>query len=402
MKEYSTYKCADFASNQAFINWVQHPDPNSDAFWAAVVTSHPGLEKEIEDAKLLVQSMQFEEKEFTKDDAQALWHIITTDTHKKNKTIVRYLYAGVACAASIAVLFGLWQWLGNNSDKQSDALVEFAANTARPVTTGNDIQVVLSDQTNYTIATDHSELKYDEKGQLTVDSQEVTQQQIPTTKKEEIKFNQVIVPWGKRTTISFADGTRMWLNAGSRAIYPVEFTGNKREVYIEGEAFFEVTKDASKPFVVKTGIIEICVTGTSFNVNSYPKDDNLSIALVTGTVEVKQKGKEQITLKPNQAMHIDKKTLAQELLEVDVFDYICWREGLLRFKSETLKNVLRRIERHYAIPVAIKDTLEQYHISGKLDLRNNIAEALDIVAKLAPIRYEITNNEVFIYKSDRL
>ena len=401
MEKYVTYHCTDFASDDAFVEWVQNPDPESDAFWTALIASYPALKDEIDDARLIIQSMHFVEPELSAEQVNRLWCSIRVDTARKKTPVLRYLSIGAACAASIAILFSIWLQPVNNDDitAETDTLVEFATGTV-PVITGNQVQVTLADQSNYSVASEQSELQYDEKGQLTVNAQEVISQQEVKTEKvtEKIRFNQVMVPWGKRTTISFADGTRLWLNAGSRAVYPVEFSSARREVFIEGEAYFEVAKDPAKPFFVKTGTIEVQVLGTSFNVNAYPQEEKMEVALVTGSLQVTGNNMQPVLLRPNHVMEIDQSTSRQVVRSVDIYNYICWKDGVLQFSSENLEVVLRRLERHYAVPVIIKTPLDKYVISGKLDLTDYITGTLSIIEKLAPIRYKFDHNKVFIYK----
>ena len=351
--------------------------------------------EEDEDVQMIVQSMQFGEKELSETETLALWQEITESARKRHETkrfwsVFRY---AAACAASIAVIFGLWRFFYEGAPEQN-ALLEFAAN---PVTIGSEVQIVLADDAEYILAGSDSEIQYDEQGRLTVDSQQVAQQQAHAGEKA---FNQVIVPWGRRVAIAFADGTRLWLNAGSRAVYPVEFATDRREIFIEGEAYFEVAQDLNRPFVVKTGLIEIKVVGTVFNVNAYPQEQKTQVALINGAVQVAVDGNRQVTqLQPEHIVEINRETLHQEVSQTnDIYDYISWKEGFLQFRSENLDVILRRLERHYATPIDIQTQLEEYKISGKLDLKENIAGTLDIIQKLVPVEYKFENNRVLIRK----
>ncbi|MDR2040453.1 MAG: FecR family protein [Bacteroidales bacterium] len=401
MDKYKTYQCADFVSDQLFIDWVHNPVPESDAFWMTFTASNPGLKHEIDDARLIIQSMKFEESELTDTQIKNLWCRIGADSRRKSHSIKRYLIASAVCAASVALLFGVWQWMSKRglSDETVDPLIQFAATVIPVEITRTEIQVVLADQTHYMVATENADLHYDEKGQLVVNTQEVIRQGINPEKTDEVSFNQVIVPWGKRTTVTFADGSKLWLNAGSRAVYPVEFTGKKREVFIEGEAYFEIARNEAKPFIVKTSSnVEVTVLGTSFNVNAYPREDKTEIALVNGSVQVINKNRQVTQLQSDQVISIHNHTAVQEVKTIDIYDYICWKDGLLQFKSENLEIILRKLERHYAIPVVIETSLKEDIISGKLDMKEDIVDVLEVILILAPIQYKLENNQIFIYK----
>ena len=393
MKDYSKCHCADFALDQSFIHWVQHPDPESDAFWASLAVSDRALGQEIEDARMIVQSMQFVEKELPETEVQALWNSILDHTRKKH-VISHYWRVAVACAASVALIFGLWLW--HNVEKQDDNLFKFAAKHIIQTNELNEVQIVLSDNTKYSTANNHVEIKYDDEGQLSVDSRKIVAQSAKTDKTEATGYNQVIVPWGKRTVISFADGTKLWLNAGSRAVYPIEFAKSSRELFIEGEAFFEVAKDENRPFIVKIGIIEVQVLGTCFNVNSYPQEGKTEVVLVNGSVQVVGRNRQVTLLQPDHIVEIDHTTEKQFVRQVDIYNYIGWKEGYLQFQNENPEVVLRKLERYYAIPVVIETEINRYTISGKLDLKENMAGTLDVIEGLVPIRYQFENDKVFI------
>ena len=396
MKDYSKYKCADFASDRSFIKWVKDvKDTETDAFWKSLIASGRVSVTEAQDARIIVQSMRFVEKELPEHKVEALWRSIMLHTRKKY-AISHYWRIAVACAASVALVFGLWRWWANDLGKQhdNDALVEFAVKHASELTAGNDVQIVLSDNTNYTVDGSNVDIEYDDSGQLTVNEHEVVDRAAQTAKG----FNQVIVPWGKRTTISFADGTKLWLNAGSRAVYPIEFAQNRREVFIEGEGYFEVAKDDNKPFIVKTGVIEIKVLGTDFNVSAYPQEEKTEVALASGSVQVTGLNRQITQLRPHHVVEINNITHQQAVKQVDIYDYTCWKDGFLQLRSENIEVVLRRVERYYAVPIIIETQLNGYTISGKLDLKDSMTGTLNTIVKLAPVQYQVENNKVFIHK----
>ncbi len=392
--QYLKYDCSDLVLDEDFIAWVRDPNPETDAFWHDLETSDPRLAKEIENARLILQSFNFKEPELSESDRQLLWKNILTSSDRKLHLIIRY---AVATAACIAILFGIRFW-NKSVNEKSYRLTDIAALT-QPDMMSDKIQMVLADSTNYIIDDEIAEIQYDKTGQLKVNSNNINQIK-DISKTNEVKFNQLIVPWGKRTSISFADGSKIWLNAGSRAIYPTEFIGNKREIYIEGEAYFDVAKDKSKPFIVQTKDIEVSVLGTCFNVNAYTADDMVTVALVTGSVQVKQENHRKTVLRPNQIMCANKTSATQEVKTVDIYDYICWREGILKFNNENLETVLKKLERYYAITIKIETSPDHYTISGKLDLKDDINSVLQVISKMVPIQFKEINNQIIILKKE--
>jgi ferric-dicitrate binding protein FerR (iron transport regulator) len=311
---------------------------------------------------------------------------------KKRRMLIRNVVVAAVCAASLAFLLILRYNYGGD---KVDRLTELALATMQTPERGSEIQVILSDQTRYKVSEKEANLKYAEKGQLALNStKEIVQESVSGDTKE-ILYNQVVVPWGKKSSITFADGTKLWLNAGSRAVYPVEFEENRREVFIEGEACFEVAKDVKRPFVVKTGTIDVTVLGTTFNVSAYPAEDHITVALVSGLVEV-GKGDKNTPLLPNHAFTYNRQTMQQDVHSVNVYDYVCWKDGFLKFDSETLDNVLHQIEKYYAMEVVTNESFERYRITGKLDMKECVEDVMRIIADMAQVHYEIENNKIFI------
>ncbi|MDR2774867.1 MAG: DUF4974 domain-containing protein, partial [Tannerella sp.] len=201
-------------------------------------------------------------------------------------------------------------------------------------------------------------------------------------------------------SIILSDGTKIWLNSGSRLIYPSVFDGKTREIFVEGEIFLEVSVNREKPFVVKTSELVTEVLGTNFNINAYQDEKNHSVVLVTGSVAVKNKtGKTPAALKPNQIYDYDTDGRQYSVREVDIYDYICWKYGFFHFTNEELPTVLERLHKYYNIDIVY----ERQHfagttVSGKLDLKDNIGNVLSSVALTGDFQYEMRDNKIIITK----
>lgn len=127
----------------------------------------------------------------------------------------------------------------------------------------------------------NAQIVYSATGQVQVNSNKLVEDDI----KEE--YNQIIVPKGKRSQIVLADNSKIWINSGSKVIYPRAFEGKYREIYVEGEVYLNVTHDTSKPFIVNTSGFEVRVLGTSFNISAYKNQEKAAVVLVEGSVNVK-------------------------------------------------------------------------------------------------------------------
>lgn len=216
-----------------------------------------------------------------------------------------------------------------------------------------------------------------------------------TQEKEEKRLNHIIVPEGRRANIIFADGTRMYINAGTRVIYPAVFEKDKREIVVEGEVFLEVSKDTNRPFIVKTNGFDVKVLGTIFNVCAYKGEPSASVVLVEGSVEVKPEKSEKVKLTPNQL--IDIREYTTEVKNVDVLGYICWKDNMMLLTQRKVGEVLDRLARYYNCPLRYDSAIYDIPISGKLDLKDDIKDVIDIICLSLSLKSKINdNNEIYI------
>lgn len=202
----------------------------------------------------------------------------------------------------------------------------------------------------------------------------------------EIEYNEIFVEKGGGTnTVLLSDGSKIRLNASTRFKYPTQFNGDKREVYLEGEAFFEVVRNESKPFVVKLKNQSITVLGTTFNVQAYAEEQYSITTLLSGSIFLESfnsqgKGMSSMTLKPNQQAHSDNRTGSIFLSETEASISNAWVEGKYRFKDEVLSSIVRRLENYYGVNIRLAhDTLRNIRYTGTFSLDQNIQEVLEVI-----------------------
>jgi len=205
--------------------------------------------------------------------------------------------------------------------------------------------------------------------------------------------NTLIVPVGGIYAIRLSDGTKVWLNAKSSLKYPVKFSGNTRDVTLEGEAYFEVNKNAHSPFTVKTKSGNVTVLGTHFNVSAYQEDKKFETTLAEGKVKISQISKteknESVVLKPGQQARVSNETI--RVVEVDPFGYSAWKDGKFYFENENLKNILDKMKRWYNFNVKFEQkSLEQIKFTGIILKDEPIDQFLDIISKTSNVKYKIT------------
>ncbi|MEP1489449.1 MAG: FecR domain-containing protein [Algibacter sp.] len=221
------------------------------------------------------------------------------------------------------------------------------------------------------------------------------------TKKQELVYNTLYVPYGKQFEIQLSEGTNVFLNSGTTFKYPVEFLeGKDRLVYVEGEAFFDVVKDAKHPFIVNANDVNIRVLGTKFNVSSYIEDINVNTVLVEGAVNLYDKRnaysvETAIDLKPGYKATWNKNSEA--LIEkVDVELYSAWIDGKIVFRHTTFNEIIKILERHYNVDIVNNNKV----LGDKFFTANFDIETIDQVLKSFnenySITYSIKNNQVII------
>lgn len=311
---------------------------------------------------------------------------------KRRKTLARWAVA----ASFLIVAFSIWQVQQSSTKTDFNNLVE----TLQLSQPDSATQLILQDGRQVLIAEEESNILYDEKGEnITIDStQKITQ--LVVDKKP--VFNTLVVPYGKRTQITLADGSKVWLNSGTKLVYPATITAGKREVYVDGEAIFDVTHIDGKPFYVKTKDFEIKVLGTVFNVSTYREDENTSAVLAEGKIEITSNNNtllrsEKKTISPGTRVVFDKQNETFQTYQVNTNNFLSWRDGYLILEKEQLKNILKKISRYYNVEIDLRDPqIGEETFSGNLNLRKTPEEVLDIIAETTSINITKENSKLII------
>lgn len=206
--------------------------------------------------------------------------------------------------------------------------------------------------------------------------------------------NEFYAPEGQISEFKLSDGTRIWLNSGTRIKVPQDYNSKHRRLYMEGEAFFEVVNDPEYPFLVHTSNLSVKAIGTSFNVCNYPTEKNVLVTLIDGKVGIKAcNGPKLAMLLPGQQLEYIKATGAKIKREINTSPYEAWRDGKLIFKDRTLDFIAGRLERWYNVEIDFKDKeIGQIKFSGTILKSKPLSQVLEIITLSAPIRYTIKVN----------
>lgn len=220
---------------------------------------------------------------------------------------------------------------------------------------------------------------------------------------EELVYNKLSIPNGKKFQIVLSDGTKVYLNSGTTLKYPVKFiAGNNRQVYLlGGEAYFDVAKDTEHPFIVNSDNINVRVLGTEFNMSSYPEDNSINTVLVEGSVSIFEKEKSynkdtSVKLKPGFKASWNKVENKVAIDRVDINTYIGWINGKLIFKNTQFKNIIKKLERHYNVTITNNNAkLNEQYFDATFDIET-IDQVLNSFNKSYKIQYKIENNQIYI------
>jgi transmembrane sensor len=217
---------------------------------------------------------------------------------------------------------------------------------------------------------------------------------------KELVYHSLKVPYGKRFNIVFSDGSKAYLNSGSIIRYPVKFIEDKkREVFLEGEAFFDVAENKNELFIVNSNGINVEVYGTKFNVRNYSEDFNSDIVLVEGSVGINNSEVSELTmLKPGFKGSVDKENFRVETSKVNTKIYTSWIDGEVIFRNETFSQILKKLERLYNVTIINNknESLDEV-FNAAIDVENeNIEQVLEYFNKIYNIEYQIFNNKIII------
>lgn len=316
---------------------------------------------------------------------------------KVNQRKVKLLWKVAAAAVLVLSLSTTWYFITLTNEPHLE--VEAIASNILPgtntavLTLANGTKINL-DSLSESELTEQSGIKITK----TVDGKLLYTSNNKPDKNAESLFNTIETPRGGQYEIRLPDGTKVWLNAASKLVYPLSFSLLKvRSIQLYGEAYFEVAKTNNRsPFVVHTSRQEIVVLGTHFNVNNYDEEVEAKTTLLEGLVQVTAGGSskdDKMILKPGEQSILSMGRLRVQ--KVKAADFIDWKQGYFKFDNESLTSIMRRVSRWYNVEVSYADEgLKQQRFSGTVSRFKNIAELLEKLELTGPVKFRITGKQV--------
>ncbi|MGO4290626.1 FecR family protein [Chitinophaga sp. RAB17] len=209
------------------------------------------------------------------------------------------------------------------------------------------------------------------------------------------QYNTISTPRGGQYQVVLPDGSQVWLNAASSLRFPVAFTGNDRTVTLTGEAYFEVAKNADKPFIVRTRGMQVNVLGTHFNVMAYPDEGRVKTTLVEGAVSVSQ-GNATSLIQPGQQASINDAGTTFMISKPDIEDVMAWKEGEFRFRKTDISMIMRQIARWYDVDIEYKGDLSGIKLYGSMTRKENAAQLLELLEQTGMVHFSTNGNKITV------
>lgn len=219
-----------------------------------------------------------------------------------------------------------------------------------------------------------------------------------SSKVPDENYQTLSVPPGGEYKLILSDGSAVWLNSDTRIRFPLAFSGNKRTVFLEGEAYFEVAHHPSQPFIVSVKDMEVEVLGTKFNVKAYSDDSTVYTTLAEGRVKtIIPRSNTNLLLTPNQQCIFNKSNGKMQKREVDAYTFTGWTQGKFIFENETLEEIMKQLSRWYGIEVLYQNPqIKNYRFTGYVDRFDQISTLLDMLEKTYNITFYIQGKTIVI------
>lgn len=299
-----------------------------------------------------------------------------------------------AAAAVIVLAAGLSFYMSNFYSAVEEKRVLIQPGTQQAQLTLPDGSIIDVDKKEVNVVVDGVQVKY-KKGVLSYQPTVTTQHEEESTEEKPVKSNELVIPRGGENTVILADGTTVHLNAGSKLTYPVRFAGKRRVVALEGEAYFDVVKDETRPFIVQTHLGEVTVLGTAFNINAYT-DASVYTTLVHGKVQFSSSSIGTIILSPGEQAVVSANGSEKRMVDLD--EYVGWVDGRYVFNNRPLGEIMQTFERWYDIQVYYETPhLRDITYSGSLKRYGTINSFLDALELTGDLTYKISGRNILIY-----
>ncbi|MFR1241118.1 MAG: FecR family protein [Butyricimonas faecihominis] len=359
--------------------------------WLSVSTRNEKIYDGFKDGKRLEQKIvESRQINWEKDYQQFITKRQRTRKNRRMKTIIRY--AAILTLPIVAASIFLLQKNDRQAIVSISEVIKPGEHKAVLITGGGD-RITLSDSTLSPIQEQNGMIVnvMNNKVFYTLPEDSLCTQESPI-------FNTLQIPRGGEYFLTLADGTEVWLNAETEIRYPVQFTGNKRVVYLDGEAYFTVAPDKKKPFTVVSTHASVSVLGTQFNFRAYPDEQDVQTTLVSGSVIMQsEKYKQQIKLVPGEQGVLEKRSANLTKQEVNTYLYTAWKDGRFAFRDARLEDLFNILARWYDLSIFYQSPeAKDIRFTGDLNKTDDFKSILKIIEQNERVTFTVNQHTVFI------
>lgn len=379
----------NFLEDEDFIRWRLFQTKESEDYWTNFRMENPQLEEAIQEAIKQFNAVKINNYNLSDREKSYIYkNILQNISHyKKRRLTIRI--ASIAAVSLIALLSTLFVIQMKNDARQN----RLNENEMIVGQTLPEEEIYLITGNKKTQLLHNSHIGLSDNGKATITDSTDTKKELLLARTE---LNRLVVPYGKRTNLTLADGSEVWLNSGTQLDFPSEFKGKTREIHVDGEIYIDVAPNQQIPFIVHAQDMQIRVLGTSFNISAYRDDIKKTIVLVEGKVKVERGETQLAELLPNEKIDVTENKVLKET--VNTSEYISWKKGILEFNGTPMSEILKKIGRYYN--VQFEETtaakLNDQTFSGKLFLSNNLDSVMASVSILSSTTYSRENNKIII------
>lgn len=390
---------AKYLDDNSFIEWVFYPQKETDSKWDNYFKEHPEEQQLILELKETLSFLISDDISVSAKDRSEILIALLERINSHNNQLARHRFRkNMLRYAAVLFLFisaGTYYYVSKTETINYTSYIV----SEQQVQDQKATQLFLSENEKVSIENNNSVISYDESGAIRIEEGDQTY----ALKESKGKMNTLIVPFGKRSKIILADGSLVYLNSGSQLIYPSSFSQQKREVFLDGEAYFEIAKNKEVPFIVMTPKDDyyVKVTGTKFNVSAYKVDHKFETVLEEGFVNVVYENgiisSKEMHLIPGEIASWNTVTNEMNVQKVSVENYTMWTQGILLFDNLELNRIIKKLERYYNIRIDFNDPMKgTVYIGGKLDLNKELDVVLDNLAISASLKLKKINEKHFL------
>lgn len=385
---------SDFLNDDSFITWRLFRTEEAEQQWQSFAIEHPQALPLLKEACRTFDAIRLNEIRLTEGEKALQYEKIRTRIRTYQQTRQRRWLYGAVAAASFLLLVSISVTLLMQRKGAPPTIV--CNEVAGKILPSEHVQLISGDET--VTLQSHTSIAVSKSGEASVIDRKSNVQAL---RLPESKQNKLIVPYGKRSSMTLADGTKVWLNSGTEFTFPSRFTGPSREVRVKGEIYIEVAHN-TRPFLVHTPQAVIRVTGTRFNISAYAGDAKENVVLLSGKVQVDMQNQPALELLPCEMAIISSDQLTKTT--VDTTEYVGWQNGIMTFNKTPMSQVLKKIGRYYNISFeeGSGSVLKGKTVSGKLYLSDNPHHVMTSICALSSTEYKWDKDHIFIHKKQEL